>query len=111
MVAPALYFTTTIVLGLLIVLAGTRLSSGAMYFGAMVLVAIAHAMWTASAYRLRDDTDEALLVLAFQVAAVLLFTWWPFAAGSAVAGEALGVAGGGLGRTPVVPIAEGSLRD
>ena len=88
LVAPALYFTTTIVLGLLIVLAGTRLSSGAMYFGAMVLVAIAHAMWTASAYRLRDDTDEALLVLAFQVAAVLLFTWWPFAAGSAVAGEA-----------------------
>ena len=88
LVAPALYFTTTIVLGLLIVLAATRLSSGAMYFGAMVLVAVAHAMWTASAYRLRDNPDEALLVLAFHVAAVLLFTWWPFATRSALSGEA-----------------------
>ena len=88
LVAPALYFTTTIVLGLLIALAATRLSSGAVYCGAMVLVAVAHAMWTASAYRLRDNPDEALLVLAFQVAAVLLFTWWPFAAGSAFSGEA-----------------------
>lgn len=84
----ALFFTTTIVLGLLIVLAATRLSSGAVYFGAMVLLATAHAMWTDSAYRLRDNADEALLVLAFQVAAVLLFSWWPFATRSAFAGEA-----------------------
>ncbi len=88
LMSTALFFTTTIVLGLLIVLAATRVPSGAMYVGAMVLVVITHAMWTASAYRLPDDPDEALLVLAFQIAAVLLFSWWPFATGSALAGQA-----------------------
>ena len=86
LMSPALFHTATILLALLIVLAATRLSSGEMYIGAVLLTVFAQTLWTSSmSGRLKED--EALLVFAFQLAAVVLFSWWPFLTRSALAGE------------------------
>ena len=87
LMSPALFLTVTILLALLIVLTATRLSSGEMYVGAVLLAAFAQGLWT-SAMSGRLNEDEALLVFAFQIAAVVLFSWWPFLTRSALAGEA-----------------------
>jgi hypothetical protein len=78
-VAPLLYLGAALVLGFLAVLAATRLGSGRWLFAATALTALAHTAWTFDHPGLAHAIGEAAKGLGIQTAAVLLFTFWPFA--------------------------------
>jgi hypothetical protein len=78
-VAPLLTLGATLVLGFLAVLVATRLGSGRWLFAATALTALAHSAWTFDHPGLAHAVGEAANGLGIQTAAVLLFTFWPFA--------------------------------
>jgi hypothetical protein len=76
-----LFFTATLVLALLVIQAATRLLSGKLYFGALALVSFSHFVWSTVAWSW-SDTTTAATALGLQLVAVVLFTFWPFLAGT-----------------------------
>jgi hypothetical protein len=77
--APLLTLGAALVLGFLAVLVATRLGSGRWLFAATALTALAHSAWTFDHPGLAQAVGEAANGLGIQTAAVLLFTFWPFA--------------------------------
>jgi uncharacterized membrane protein len=79
--APWLFLGLTLALALLAVLAATRMPAGVAYLLAMLLLALVHLTWSLSAVVFREQAPEvAAAGLAAMVAAVLLFSAWPFLA-------------------------------
>jgi uncharacterized membrane protein len=73
--APAL--GTMLILGILALLAATRLGAGAWSAAATGATWFAHGLWTFARPGLRHDQSEILVALAIQGAAVVVFTAWP----------------------------------
>lgn len=85
----SVFLPGTFGLGFLAVLAATRAGSGALLLAAVAATAFAQTIWTETSIAVRDDPGGALAALAFQAAAVLAFTAWPFAAAARLRQERL----------------------
>ncbi|MDA1312387.1 MAG: DUF2339 domain-containing protein [Acidobacteria bacterium] len=79
---PWLYLVVTIVVAFLIVLSATRLGSGLLYFSAVALLALNHLGWTVRIFSSTNLTDVAVMSLGMQFFAVIVFSFWPFYAGT-----------------------------
>ena len=79
---PWLYLAVTIVVAFLAVLSATRLGSGLLYFSAMALLALNHLGWTVRIFGSTGLTDVAVMSLGAQLFAVIVFSFWPFYAGT-----------------------------
>jgi uncharacterized membrane protein len=95
LLTPALFLATTVALALLVVLAATRGRLGPLYLGTVVLLALIHTLWV-DGYVDSYDPTTAPLVLAALGLTVLLFTFWPFLAGKAFAGDRWALYGAAL---------------
>jgi hypothetical protein len=83
------FFATTLALGLLAILAATRLSAGEVYLGAAAVMVLGHASWIFS-HRGGDGDDTAMLVAFIgSWVSVLVVTFWPFVAGRRLAAHRL----------------------
>jgi uncharacterized membrane protein len=76
--SAGLYYLTTIILALLLVLIGTRLSDGRILFATMAVLALEHFLWTLNQVDLASEPERAMLAMAAQLAVVILFVIWPF---------------------------------
>jgi len=115
------YLVTTLVLGLLATLVATRLSSGPCYFVAMLVVAMAQALyafegpysgllsqvatasrpsieafWLSAGSGSPAQGSAVLLGLALQSLSVLVFTFWPFLVGQRLATDRWALYGSAL---------------
>ncbi|MBI5504457.1 MAG: DUF2339 domain-containing protein [Deltaproteobacteria bacterium] len=75
---PAAFLGTTLALGLMMALVSARVASGAWLLAAVVMTTVAHAAFADT----RHVAADADLGLAAGAAGVLVFTAWPFMAGS-----------------------------
>jgi len=86
-VDPGLFLGITLALALLTALAATQQRSGTWYFAATALLASNHWLWSRELANLPDPAETALLGLAIQSSAVVLFTAWPFLTGKSLVSE------------------------
>ena len=75
---PTLFFATTLVLTLLVLLVATRLGEGRLVLAVMGLLAFEHLLWSTNYHRLETEPETALLALGAQLLAVGVFVVWPF---------------------------------
>ena len=94
--APSLFLSLALFLGVLTALSATRLANGRLYLGSVALVAAVQGFWTSDLLRVSRDPATVGLALAIQGAAVLLFTFWPLLAGRRLAGRRFALYGSAL---------------
>ena len=75
---PALFYATSLVLTLLVLLVATRLGEGRLVLAVMGLLAFEHMLWSTNYRRLEAEPETALLALGAQLLAVGVFVVWPF---------------------------------
>jgi uncharacterized membrane protein len=85
--ATGAVLATSIALGLLGILAATRLTSGLAYLWVAALMVVSHFALAFGRGRFAGGTGDAKIILAAGAAAVLLVTSWPFLAGRRLAAD------------------------
>ncbi|MDH3524904.1 MAG: DUF2339 domain-containing protein, partial [Acidobacteriota bacterium] len=81
------FLATTLVLGLLAILAATRLGAGVVYLGAAALMVLGQTAWTFGRGGLESAGSAAVAVLCGGLASVVLVSFWPFVAGRRLAAD------------------------
>ena len=75
-----LFLSSTLLFALFVVQAATRMSSGKLYFAAMVVASFSHLLWVGSSPALVKALD-APAAIGLHLLGAVLFTFWPFLAG------------------------------
>lgn len=81
---PGIALGGSLVFGVLVLLAGTRLSAGGWALAGLGVTVLVHAIWIAGRTDLAESSDLAQQALGLILLGVAVFNFWPFLAGRAL---------------------------